>query len=221
MTGLLEELASRYGTDKCSGRHDYTKYYDDIFSSRRLTVQKVLEIGVYNGASLKMWKDYFPNAVIYGLDINPDCRRCIEERIRIVISDQTDTACIPVLMEDEQFFDFIIDDGSHRSKHQIASFEMLFPYVKERGSYIVEDVCCSYWSSYQEADGDPATCIEYFKRKVDEINFHGLRGDAVDRNKAYLRSILRQQGQEPTFHQRAIRKIAFYNSTIEIERDEE
>lgn len=114
-------------------------------------------------------------------------------------------------MEDGQLFDLILDDGSHVSGHQIAAFEMLFPYLGNGGTYIVEDVCCSYWSAYQDTTDESLTCIEYFKRKVDELNFYGLRGETVDRNKAYLQGVLRQRGEEPTFHQTAIRKITFYN----------
>ena len=49
-----------------------------------------MEIGVYHGNSLKVWKDYFPNAEIYGIDIDPSCKKFEDERTKIIICDQND-----------------------------------------------------------------------------------------------------------------------------------
>ena len=81
----LNALAQKYGTDKTNKDHSYKGVtYLDIYhrymSSKRLEVKTFIEIGVKNGASLRMWKDYFPNATIYGIDIDPRCKQFAEDR---------------------------------------------------------------------------------------------------------------------------------------------
>src|SRR3990167_11232762 len=66
----LCELALKYRSDKCPkrGKHTYTPYYYNLFKNKKNSVKKVLEIGILHGASLLMWRDFFPNAKIYGAD---------------------------------------------------------------------------------------------------------------------------------------------------------
>ena len=65
----LDKLAEKYKTDKY-GKHHYTKVYYDLFKDRQRSVKKVIEMGIAEGASLRMWRDFFPNAQIYGADID-------------------------------------------------------------------------------------------------------------------------------------------------------
>ncbi len=66
MTSILSELGRKYGTDKVD--HGYCDVYHQAFEKKRQEVTAVMEIGVFFGASIRMWKDYFPNAVIHGVD---------------------------------------------------------------------------------------------------------------------------------------------------------
>jgi hypothetical protein len=111
----------------------YGPIYDTHFGHLWTRAKRVLEIGVDHGGSLQLWAKYFPTAQIVGLDINPDCKRFEEDRISVVIGDQTDTTLLESLGE----FDIVIDDGSHVLSHQTASFTALWPHT--RMAYLIED----------------------------------------------------------------------------------
>lgn len=142
----LSELGSLYGTDKGNVHHSfcgesYLDIYDRYFHRFRHGARRVVEIGVKSGASLRMWKDYFPGAHIYGIDIDPSCRRAVDERIAIYTMSQDSpalTAAIPGVI------DVVIDDGSHVTDLTIASFGLLWPKVQPGGFYAIEDLATSY-----------------------------------------------------------------------------
>ena len=90
----IEEIASHYQTDKQSSDHNYTEYYEQYFEAIRDKELNVVEIGIlrhparpYEGASLLLWRDYFANSIIHGIDIN-DHRSMEQQRIKIHIADQ-------------------------------------------------------------------------------------------------------------------------------------
>lgn len=120
--------------------HDYLKHYWTHFRDLRESVRTVLEIGVQTGRSVRMWRDFFPRAVIHGLDMDAECRRHEEDRIRIHIGDQSERACLDRLCEIIPEPDIIIDDGSHVADHQILTFETLFPRIRTGGCYVIEDI---------------------------------------------------------------------------------
>lgn len=139
MTDLCK-LAINYGTDKVPKLgHTYTPYYHGLFKNRRESVKKVLEIGILSGASLFMWRDYFPNAEIYGIDI-----QAIEldsPRIHCFKYDQTDAKQLQSFIDTAgDNFDLIVDDGSHRSNDQIFTANFLRKYLSSVGIYVIEDV---------------------------------------------------------------------------------
>ena len=159
----LNELATKYGTDKGPGDHNYTAVYEQMFEGIRNEPLKILEIGVADGASLRMWEEYFPNAEIHGIDINPcDIEH---ERITIHIGDQGDMKFMSSLGVD---FDIVIDDGSHRVSDQIFSFKVLWPNT--RLIYIVEDMYSSYLKRYGGGYRRSGTAVEFFKDLVDDVN---------------------------------------------------
>jgi len=135
----LDHLAIKYGTDKSSNGHNYTRLYHFYFKNIRNQVENVLEIGVARGFSLHMWADYFPNATIHGIDVGPHCKQYEENRIKIHIGDGTDELFLKETLSDIKF-DIIIDDGSHLSLDQYTSFIYLFPYLTKYGFYIIEDI---------------------------------------------------------------------------------
>lgn len=134
----LEALGLKYRPSKL--RHDYFKHYWVHFRDRRDRVRTLLEIGVQSGASLRVWRDFFPHAIVHGLDTDETCRRHQEERIRIHIGDQSDRDGLATLTRAIGEQDIVIDDGSHVADHQIATFEALFPYVRHGGCYVIEDI---------------------------------------------------------------------------------
>ncbi len=134
----LEELRIKYRPTKAE--HNYLPYYWMHFRDIRFEVRKVLEIGVQTDRSIRMWEEFFPNATIYGLDIDPACERLAGGRCEIFIGDQSDPAFLKQVVDRAGgYFDIIIDDGSHRVEHQLASFNYLFPKLSDHGIYAVED----------------------------------------------------------------------------------
>ena len=92
-----------------------------------------------------MWREYFPNSNIYGIDIDPRCKQFQSDRIKIYIGSQSDPEITGAAVADAVGgFDIILDDGSHVNSLTLKSFELLFPHLKRGGLYIIEDLDCSY-----------------------------------------------------------------------------
>ena len=146
----LKEIGTRYKTDKATV-HKFTALYEDYYSSFRNEKVKILEIGIYMGASLKMWHEYFPNGMIYGMDdcsiidcnLTPEFIKKMEnDRIKTFIGDQSNREHLKKFINEHGGeFDTIIDDGYHFQAHQQVSLGFLFPYVKSKGIYVIEDLC--------------------------------------------------------------------------------
>jgi len=149
----------------------YFEIYERHFSPFIGKKVKVMEIGVWRGGSLKMWKDYFgENAEIIGIDINPNCKVFEEDRIRIYIGDQSNVNFLQDVIKQEGEFDIIIDDGGHFMHQQIISFKELYWSIKNGGVYLCEDLHTNYWKNYGGGYKNPNTFIEYTKNLIDELN---------------------------------------------------
>jgi hypothetical protein len=119
----------------------YFDIYDRHFRQFRGHDVHVLEIGVYSGGSLDMWRDYFgPKAIIYGVDTEPDCRVYENDRIKIFIGDQADRSFWRGFRQKVPTLDIVIDDGGHRLEQRIVSVEELLPFLRQGGVYLCEDV---------------------------------------------------------------------------------
>lgn len=145
----LNDIGKKYGTDKCDRHHCFKgKTYLDVYEMylQHLRQQPInlLEIGVRAGPSLRMWKEFFPNANIYGLDNNPTCKQHEEDRIKITIGSQVDETVLKSLVDESDGFDVVLDDGSHINSLTIKSAKYLLPHVKSNGFYIIEDLKTSY-----------------------------------------------------------------------------
>jgi hypothetical protein len=148
---LLTQLGSLYNTDKAT-HHKFTKFYDEHLHSVRGNIENILEIGVEQGASLLMWRDYCPNAQIHGLDIH-DRSYCNTERIKTDICDQNNhESLISTLPQINNRFDIIIDDGGHTMRQQQITLGVLFPLLIPRGYYILEDLHTSFIPYYIDGD---------------------------------------------------------------------
>lgn len=101
----------------------------------------VVEIGVYSGGSLNMWKQYFgERSHIYGVDIEETCKAYEEDRVSIHIGDQADPEFWRRFREQVPDVDIVIDDGGHLVHQQIASLEAMLPHLRPGGVYMCEDV---------------------------------------------------------------------------------
>src|SRR6266478_4368224 len=133
---LLSQLAIKYGSDKWSAKHSYTKFYWEQFKDRRDTVRKVVEIGVGEGASLRMWREFFPNAEIWGAD-NDWTRIFDDGRIKVVKCDQTNREDLQVLWSHTGAdVDLFIDDGSHRDQDQHFTCGYMMPMLDWGVTYV-------------------------------------------------------------------------------------
>jgi hypothetical protein len=151
------------------------------------TYGSILEIGIDSGKSLKMWLELFPNAHIYGMDINMGYSG---DRHTIMKGDQSNISDLNNVLntiKNNKVF-FINDDGSLIPEHQLLSFNTLFPALCEGGVYIIEDIETSYWTKeglygYQTRYGykHPDSIVEIFKEVADSINseFAGKRPNRV------------------------------------------
>ena len=135
----LDELGILEGTDKSSLCHAYLEHYARAFEPFRSLSINIIEIGVQNGASARMWRDYFPYAQIIGVDIQESCQDMASDRLVIEIGSQADDAFLGDLVK-RYPPTIIIDDGSHLAAHQIFSFENLFLSLVPGGCYVVEDL---------------------------------------------------------------------------------
>lgn len=138
--GSLIELAAaaKRDTDK-QWLHGYLHAYETLFSTYRDTDGVVMELGVYKGDSLRLWRDWFCRAQIVGLDISTTYF-FTEPRVRTFLCDCGDGAKLAALMAAENMRPVIImDDASHDPVHQAAAFNALFPFLRPGGMYVIED----------------------------------------------------------------------------------
>ena len=169
----LTEIGSKHETDKATG-HMFTEFYDDYVS--KYINPNILEIGVYNGASLKMWEEYFGSPTILGVDII-DKHGFETKNIKTLIADQSKPTellkCLDICKE----YDIMVDDGSHIIGHQISSFVTLFPYLKSGGVYFLEDLHTSFWKDevgkkYANPNNDSVTAYDFLYNISNNIEFY-------------------------------------------------
>lgn len=175
MAATLDEIGLKYGTDKASVHHNYLNFYEFFMAPLRELPLKILEIGVYKGASLRTWREYFPKANIIGVDIQPSCKQFESERIHIELADQSNLEHLAQLAATHGPFDLIVEDGSHMWEHQITTLRALFPFLRNGGHYVVEDLQTNYGLlqvKYRGVASEP--CVEFLKRWMDLFVAHDL-----------------------------------------------
>lgn len=145
-----EQLQSKnYDTDK----YAYLKRYDRLFSKFSNEKINLLELGVFKGGSLLMWRDYFPNGNIVGIDINLPKNFPATDRIHLFEGSQTDLEFLTGVSKKTapNGFDIIIDDASHMGALSKISFWHLFNnYLKPGGVYAIEDWGTGYWDNWPD-----------------------------------------------------------------------
>jgi hypothetical protein len=167
----LHALAAVWGADKARHQHGYTTHYARYL--KRRSVRCVLEVGIggyedpaVGGSSLLMWRSYFPNATIYGLDLYE--KRIEAPRVVVRQGDQSDPGSLERAVAGCPPFDLIVDDGSHLASHTLTTFETLFPKLKPGGIYAVEDLWYAYRADYEGGPpGTPGTHVELIRGLVD------------------------------------------------------
>ena len=137
-SSVLDDIGIKYRTDKCSMVHNYLDKYAFFLEKFRTQPIRLLELGVFNGSSVRMWQEYFPRAEIFGVDIEASCRQYEDERIHIIQADLSDAAQVSMLREIHPRI--IVDDASHIVSHQLLALFTLFDVLPRGGVYILEDL---------------------------------------------------------------------------------
>jgi len=151
--------------------HHYFDIYTRYFERYRDRPITMLEIGVFRGGSLRMWKEYFhADSTIVGIDIDQSCQahEIADQNVFVRIGSQADPAFLAAVNGEFGPFDIILDDGSHKTHHQIISFGALFrPALRDGGCYMVEDVHTNYWIKHVDS---PETFIDLSKQMIDMLH---------------------------------------------------
>jgi len=175
------------------------RHYFDIYHQhfKRFVGREVhlLEVGVYSGGSLEMWRDYFGSGCyVYGVDIEEACKVYENDRTKIFIGDQADRKFWKVFKDEVPRIDILIDDGGHQPEQRIVTLEEMLPYISPGGIYLCEDIhgIHNAFSSY----------------------FCGLVKNLNEINSGPI------EGVKPTQFQSWIKSIHFYSHIAVIEKAE-
>ena len=158
-----------------TGKPNKWAHYFDIyhrhFERFRNTEMTIIEIGVFGGGSLTMWKAYFgEQSQVVGIDIKPECKQHEADGIEVFIGNQADPDLIDAVFKKHPKIDIVLDDGSHRMEHQIASFNLMYHRLQPHGIYMVEDTHTSYKSKYGGGLNKDGTFIETVKPMIDLLH---------------------------------------------------
>lgn len=146
MRKSLNEIGVETGTDKSTLTHCYLDNYEKYLAPLREKEFVLLELGVGNGSSIKMWREYFPNARIFGIDINADCAG-----EGIFIGSQNDKDFLNNVLAEIGTVNVLIDDCSHEGWRTIDTFKYLFPKISEGGLFFVED-CATFYNNHYSGE---------------------------------------------------------------------
>jgi hypothetical protein len=194
----------------------YFQVYEELLSRFRGKPITFVEIGVLNGGSLFMWRDFFgPQARIIGVDLNPLAKRWEQDGFEIFIGSQSSPQFWDEFYDTVGMVDVLLDDGGHTNEQQIVTTHHSLPFIRDNGLLIVEDV----HASYQAGFGNPShySFINYAKLFIDGINarfpgvevkekmfrdlvysvhfYDSIVSFSVDRKKCYENSPISNKGQ--------------------------
>jgi hypothetical protein len=142
------EVFSRHQTDK--SMHNYGHIYSYLLGRLQLDPLSILEIGVWEGGSLRAWEELFPYATIVGVDKDFERRKYATDRSVVEIANASDEEKMNRIADSHGPFDVVIDDGSHRPNDVRAAFHVLWPHLAFGGVYIIEDLDVAWNPEYQQ-----------------------------------------------------------------------
>lgn len=141
MKKTLHDYSS--GTDK-SWAHQYIHVYEALFEPVRTKTKNVLELGIWDGGSLRMWRDYFDKAQVYGVDITDRVNGMAgEERITAIFTDAYTTEAVASFSG--KSFDVIVDDGPHTLQSQMYCAQHYSGLLSPKGILVIEDIPEPSW----------------------------------------------------------------------------
>jgi len=207
VNGMLDSLLTQFGSPKSSTSGNYAFRYEQYFTPLQDKRVKILEIGVGIGASLKVWKIFFPKAdLIVGMDI---INRCSHDLL-VEEGNQTDKTFAKSIFTKYGYFDIIIEDGGTLQDQKIQAFHNYFPIVKPGGIYCVEHTQHSYESKNSGGLRKEGTIIEFLKERIDDLNFNGIAEKGLPYDRGDFAKIL-QSGCTLSYYEKEIDGIHFYS----------
>ena len=153
-------------------KKEFLKIYSNYFKDYKDKEINILEIGVYKGESLKIWREYFSKAKICGIDINEIKFKI--DGVDIIKADQASVKDLTSICEKYKSFDIIIDDGGHHSNQITTSLNFLFDYLNDNGLYVIEDLQTSYFPRFGGSRFNlnrKTTSMNFLKSITDSVNY--------------------------------------------------
>jgi hypothetical protein len=184
----LCKIMKKYNSDKGLGWHNYTVVYNALFKNIKNNNLKIFELGIGTnninlpsnmgangtpGASLRGWKEFFPNSLIYGADIDSNIL-FNEDRIMTFYCDQTNPVIIKQLWNNtilQNKFDIIIDDGLHEFSANVCFFENSVQKINDNGFYIIEDIKTKDINLFEKKINEWKERYPYLIFKLEKINY--------------------------------------------------
>lgn len=151
--------------------HHYLPIYDRYLTAWRGRPVRMLEIGVSRGGSMALWRQFLgPDAVLFGIDIDPACAVFDGQSAQVRIGSQADPEFLRAVVAEMGGVDIVLDDGSHVSSHIRASLDTLYPLLSDGGLYMIEDLHASYWRYFGGGYRRPGSFLEVVKTMIDDIH---------------------------------------------------
>lgn len=147
----------------------YFYAYEKLFKPFKNKSIIFVEIGILDGGSLFMWKDYFGSkAKIIGIDLNPNAKKLMEFGFDIFIGDQCDPLLWRKVTKKYPLIDIVLDDGGHTYEQQILTTEYVKNYIKDGGLIVIEDTHTSYMNGF---GFKLVSFIKYVLKKINQLHF--------------------------------------------------
>lgn len=217
MGQLYDQFISRTDLDIHKWHH-YFPIYERSFERYRGKAPKMLEIGVQNGGSSRMFADWLGEGThITGADIDPACaKHSIPGKIDIYIGDQANTDFLDMLIDKHGPWDIILDDGGHTNNQIITSFQRLFPKLNEGGTYLIEDTH-AHWMGEEFRDHPRGLSVVSMVADLFD-NMHRWSGDKSKFAHWHVPPELRGRPTPAPYLTRHVQAVHLYDSVIVIEK---
>lgn len=176
-----QKLGLEFGTDKAT--HTYMPVYEKFLGPWSCNVESILEIGVANGNSIRMWLKLLPNAHVFAIDYDP-AAQFIHPRVTVFTAFQQNPAIAKLFPP--LSLDVIVDDGGHFLELQRDSLQILWPCLKVGGLYFVEDILTDEYPDEVDRYRTDPDCVHA------EANRHDIYGN-YERADALV--VLRKSGE--------------------------
>ena len=154
----------------CLKYNNYFEVYDELLKEYRNKKIIFVEIGVFSGGSLFMWRNYFgKKARIIGIDLNPETKQFEKYGFEVFIGDQSKKSFWKNFFKKIGKVDVVLDDGGHTNYQQIMTTNQCIPMINDNGKMIIEDIHTSYIKK-KFYNPSKFSFINYSKKIIDDIN---------------------------------------------------